>query len=256
MREAVRIQDLCYAYPDGTKALKGVELSIQEGEKVGLVGPNGAGKSTLLLHLNGLLNGSGDILINEVPVKKPNLTEVRRQVGLVMQNPDDMLFCPTLEDDLSFGPMNMGLSPAETENRIQRAISLTGLGGLLKRPPHHLSQGEKRRASLAAVLVMEPEIIALDEPTSNLDPRGRRHLRAILNSLHRTMIISSHDLEFILAVCQRVILLDEGRVVAEGPASEILADEALMLTHGLERPHSLDHHPHRRESLRVASLTS
>jgi len=256
MSEAVRIKDLRYTYPDGTEALRGVTLSVFQEERVGLVGPNGAGKSTLLLHLNGLLKGDGEVHINDLPVRKPHLGEVRRRVGLVMQNPDDMLFSPTLEDDLAFGPRNMGLSPAETEVRIQRVLSLTGLEGLRKRPPHHLSLGEKRRGSLAAVLVMEPEIIALDEPSSNLDPRGRRQLIAILNSLNTTMILSSHDLELILAVCQRVILLDAGRVISEGPSREILADEELMLAHGLERPHSLVFHPHGRESLRVSSMRS
>lgn len=249
MRVAVRVNDLWYTYPDGTQALRGVSLSVLEGERVGLVGPNGAGKSTLLLHLNGLLKGSGDVQINGVPVKKPHLAEIRRRVGLVMQNPDDMLFCPTLEDDLAFGPLNMDLSLVETEGRIQRALSLTSLEGLRKKPPHHLSHGEKRRGSIAAVLVMEPEIIALDEPSSNLDPRGRRDLIAILNALDTTIILSSHDLELILAVCQRVVLLDEGQVIAEGLTPEILADEELMLAHGLERPHSLVPHRHARQSL-------
>ena len=222
---------------------------MAEGETVGLVGPNGAGKSTLLLHLNGLLpespNGQSSIWIDGSPVGPANLADVRRRVGLVFQDTNDQLFCPTLFEDVAFGPRQLGLSEAEVAQRVADCLAKVGLSGLEHRAPHHLSGGEKRRACLAGVLACQPSILVLDEPTSSLDPRGRRDLKELLLRIPLTKIIATHDLELVVQVCDRVIVLDRGAVVAEGPTETVLSDEPLMLEHGLERPHILRHlHPH------------
>lgn len=246
---ALEVRNLSYSYTDGTTALRGVSLSIAEGERVGLIGPNGAGKSTLLLHLNGLLPGqtaqAPAVHVFGKPVAGPDLADVRKQVGLLFQDPDDQLFCPTVWEDVAFGPQQLGLRGNELADRVALALKQAGLEGFEERLPHHLSRGEKRRACLAGLLACEARLLALDEPTSDLDPRGRRELKTFLKSLPVAQVIATHDLELVVEICPRVIVLDHGAVVAEGPTVNLLSDEALMLAHGLERPHILRHlHPH------------
>jgi cobalt/nickel transport system ATP-binding protein len=231
MTVAVKIRNLAYAY--GTAALAGVDLTVEEGATVGVVGANGAGKSTLMLHLNGILDGGAAVEIFGEPVTKANVKEVRRRVGLVFQDPDDMLFMPRLEDDVAFGPRNLGLPEDEVAARVNDALSAAGLDGFGKRSPHHMSLGERRRASLAAALALRPDVLALDEPTANLDGRGRRELAELLASLGGTKIIASHDLAFVERLCSEVAVLARGRVVAAGRTREILADEGLLREYGL-----------------------
>jgi cobalt/nickel transport system ATP-binding protein len=237
---AVRITRLNYSYPDGTQALEGIDIDVRAGERVGIVGPSGAGKSTLLLHLNGILTGSGTVRILGQPVEGGDLKQIRRQVGLVFQDPNDQLFCPTVFEDIAFGPLNLGVPHAEIQIRVEQALKDVGLErGLRSRSSHHLSLGERKRVALAAVLVMEPRILAVDEPTSNLDPRNRRHLIELLSHLPVTLMLATHDLELVLSLCPRAIIMDGGRVWADGPARELLADPILMEQHGLEVPLSL-----------------
>jgi cobalt/nickel transport system ATP-binding protein len=236
-RPAVEIKSLLYSYPDGTLALRGINLVIEEGESVGIVGPNGAGKSTLLLHLNGILMGNGDIRIFGLPVEKKNLQEIRRRVGLVFQDPDDQLFCPTVFDDVAFGPINMGLSKEEVSLAVSRALREVGVEGKERRPAHHLSYGQKKRVSIATVLSMRPDLLILDEPSSNLDPRARRELSEFLQGLRITKIVVTHDLPFVFENCDRVIILSGGRIVADGDAFDILSDEDLLTEYGLELPY-------------------
>jgi cobalt/nickel transport system ATP-binding protein len=251
MNLALEVTDLHYQYPDGTVALRGVSFLVEEGSCVALIGPNGSGKSTLLLHLNGLLpetrrqGGSGVVKVLGEEIEPRNLLRVRRQVGLLFQDPNDQLFCPTVYEDVAFGPRQMGLEPPEVNERVVRALGLVGLTGRENRPPHHLSGGEKRRACLAGLLATDARILVLDEPTANLDPRGRRELKQLVRDIALTRLIASHDLEFVAEVCDTAIVLDEGRVIAAGPAREILGNEAMMEAHGLETPHFLRHaHPH------------
>lgn len=244
---ALDIKDLSYTYPDGTRALNGVDLKVAPGEAVGLVGPNGAGKSTLALNLVGFLKPqAGEARIFGMPVVKKNMSEIRRRLGLVFQNPDDQLFMPTLFDDVAFGPLSLGLPDDEVKKRVNDTVKLMGLEGLEKKFPGHLSDGQKRSASLAAVLAMQPDIIFLDEPTSNLDPEGRRSLIDQLMKLPQTRIVTSHDLEIILDLCPRVVVMDSGCIMADGPSLEILSDRRLMSRHRLEVPYSLrpDHRHH------------
>jgi cobalt/nickel transport system ATP-binding protein len=249
MSESIQVQGLRYRYHDGTEALRGVNFTIAPGECVGLLGPNGSGKSTLLLHLNGILpeklSGDGAIRIAGQSITVANLESVRRQVGLLFQDPDDQLFCPTVEEDVAFGPQQLGLAGEALFARVERSLSQVGLTGYGHRATHHLSHGEKRRACLAGVLACEPTVLVLDEPTSDLDPRGRREFKTLLQGIAATKLIATHDLEWVVELCSRVIVLDSGVVVADGPTTDILNDEALMLAHGLERPHILrHHHPH------------
>jgi cobalt/nickel transport system ATP-binding protein len=249
MNPAIQVTNLCYRYHDGTEALRGLSFSVAPGECVGLLGPNGSGKSTLILHLNGLLpdklGASNTVQILGQPITRDNVETVRRQVGLVFQDPDDQLFCPSVEEDVAFGPQQLGLSEAEVNARVQKALAQAGLAGFGQRATHHLSHGEKRRACLAGVLACEPSILVLDEPTSDLDPRGRREFKALLRQVAATKLIATHDLELVVELCSRAIVLDHGAVVADGPATELLNNEELMLAHGLERPHILRHrHPH------------
>lgn len=246
---AIDVRNLSFCYPDGAPALRDVTLSVAEGECVGLVGPNGAGKSTLLLHLNGVLPeriGDGSpVTVLGTAISRPNLDQVRRDVGLLFQNPDDQLFCPTVFEDVAFGPQQFGLDGPGLQGRVRTALEKAGLSGYEQRSPHHLSYGEKRRVCLAGLLACDARILLLDEPTSDLDPRGRRELKDLLRQLPVTQVIASHDLELIVELCSRVVVLDHGSVVAEGPTRELLNDEPLMLAHGLERPHILRHtHPH------------
>lgn len=236
-RPAVEIKDLYYAYPDGTPALRGVSLTIEEGESVGIVGPNGAGKSTLLLHLNGILSGKGEVKIFGLPVIKKNLKEIRRRVGLVFQDPDDQLFSPTVFDDVAFGPLNMGLSREETAAAVRGALEKVGLEGMEKRSAFHLSYGQKKRVAIATVLSMNPDLLVLDEPSSNLDPRTRRELSELLQGLRITKIMVTHDLPFVFENCERVLVMDGGKIVADGDAFTVLSDEELLEKHGLELPY-------------------
>ncbi len=242
----VEVRDLCFAYPDGTKALQGVSFRIEHGGSVALVGANGAGKSTLLLHLNGYLpTTQGEVRIGDAALTRETAVLVRRAVGMVFQDPDDQLFMPTVAEDVAFGPLNAGWPPDQVELRVATALDRVGMTHVRARPPYRLSAGEKRAVAIATVLAMEPDILVMDEPSSNLDPRARRRLIELLQSFTHTKIIATHDLEMVVEVCERVIVLDGGRVVADGPTCVILNDEPLLLAHGLERPHSLRHsHPH------------
>lgn len=246
---AVELKNLSFEYPDGRQALRDVSLGIEAGKSVGLIGPNGAGKSTLLMHLNGILpethSGRSSVFIQGAAIAKSNLQQVRRDVGLLFQDPDDQIFCPTVYEDVAFGPRQLGLSENEVKDLVREGLAKVGLEGFEKRLPHHLSSGEKQRVCLAGILVCQPKILALDEPTRGLDPRGKRQLLSLLQSIPATKIIATHDLELVFKLCQRAVVLDEGRVVADGPAMALLSDEELMLAHGLEKPHILKHaHPH------------
>ena len=249
MNPAVEVTNLSYCYPDGTEALCGVSFSLASGECVGLLGPNGSGKSTLLHHLNGLLpekpSAGGPVRIHGEAITTDSLPSIRRQVGLLFQNPDDQLFCPTVDEDVAFGPRQLGLGEDAVVARVRTVLIQVGLAGQGRRATHHLSQGEKRRACLAGVLACEASILALDEPTSDLDPRGRREFKALLRQIGATKLIATHDLELVVELCERSIVLDRGRIVADGAPRELLGDEELMRAHGLERPHILQHlHPH------------
>ena len=236
-KKAVEIKDLSYAYPDGTIALRKIGLTIEEGESVGIVGPNGAGKSTLLLHLNGILTGHGEVRIFDLPVEKKNLREIRRRVGLVFQDPDDQLFSPTVFDDVAFGPINMGLSQEEVAAAVSRALDEVGIAGMEKRSAYHLSYGQKKRASIATVLSMNPDLLVLDEPSSNLDPRARNEFSELLQGMRITKILVTHDLPFVFENCDRVVIMSGGKIVADGEAFSILSDEKLLSEHGLELPY-------------------
>ncbi len=237
---AVRITRLNYTYPDGTRALEGIDLDVRQGERVALVGPSGAGKSTLLLHLNGVLTGSGMVRILGQSLDGGDIREIRRQVGLVFQDPNDQLFCPTVFEDIAFGPLNLGVSPEEVPKRVETALRDVGLEQSMRhRSSHHLSQGERKRAALAAVLVMEPAILALDEPTSNLDPRNRNHLIELVSNLPSSILLATHDLEMVLSICPRTVIMDRGRIWADSDTRQLLSNEKLMHEHGLEVPLSL-----------------
>lgn len=231
------VKRLSFSYPDGHQALKDVSLEIAPGEKVALVGPNGAGKSTLMLHFNGLLQGQGLIDVAGLPVVKEHFPVIRGKVGLVFQNPDDQLFSPTVFDDVAFGPLHMGLPEAEIRQRVAKALSLVGMDGFEERLSHHLSLGQKKRVAIATVLSMDPEILVLDEPSAGLDPRARRALINLLRELPLTMLVSSHDMLMVRELFPRLIIMDEGQVVADGETAVLLADVALLERHGLERPY-------------------
>jgi len=235
----VEMEDVRYAYPGGPEALRGITLRVEEGERLALVGPNGAGKSTLLLALAGLVPARGAIRVGGIVLGRSTLREIRRRVGLVFQDPHDQLFMPTLAEDVAFGPSLMGLPRAEVERRVQEALAAVGLEGMGGRSPHRLSGGERRAAALATVLPLEPEVLALDEPTGELDPRSRRRVLGILGGLNRTLLVATHDLEMALELCGRAVLLEAGTVAAEGPPRALFSDAALMEAHGLEVPPSL-----------------
>ena len=239
MREAIRKNNLEYTYPDDTKALKGINLNIFEGESVGLIGPNGAGKSTLLLHLNGILRQKGKVEVFGLNLDNGNLDQIRSKVGLVFQDPENQLFMPTVFDDVAFGPINMKLAKEKIIASVNEALAEVDMVDSTSRISHHLSLGEKKRVSIATVLSMKPEILVLDEPSANLDPATRRHLIDLLKSLSVTKIIAGHDLELILELCSRVVVIDKGRIVADGDTRRILSNPLLMGQHGLEVPLSL-----------------
>jgi cobalt/nickel transport system ATP-binding protein len=230
------VKQISFSYPDGHQALKDVSLEIASGEKVALVGPNGAGKSTLMLHLNGLLQGQGNIEIAGLPVAKEHFPLIRSKVGMVFQNPDDQLFSPTVFDDVAFGPLHMGLPETDIRQRVAKALSLVGMDGFEDRLSHHLSLGQKKRVAIATVLSMDPEILVLDEPSAGLDPRARRALINLLRDLPLTMLVSSHDMLMVRELFPRMIIMDEGNVVADGETAVLLSDVDLLERHGLERP--------------------
>ncbi len=241
------VRGLGYRYPDGQQALRGVDLQVHRGERVALLGPNGAGKTTLALHLNGILGGSGSsgqtsgtVAVSGLPLTREHLGEIRRRVGLVFQDPDDQLFMPTVRDDVAFGPANLGLRGAELAARVAEALAAVGMAAYADRPPHHLSFGQRRRVAVATVLAMRPEILVLDEPSSNLDPASRRELAEILLSLDVTVLMVTHDLPYALQLCERSVILSAGVVVADGPTSQILSDTDLLAAHRLELPFGFD----------------
>ena len=233
--KAVEISGLSYVYPDGQCGLKDIDLTISSGESVALIGPNGAGKSTLLLHLNGILRGSTTIKVQGLPVDDKNIREIRKKVGMVFQDPEDQLFSLNVYEDVAFGPVNMGFPAEEVDRRVRQALQKVGMLGYEKRSSHHLSIGEKKRIAIATVLSLDPGILALDEPTSSLDPRGKWALIELLQKLPVTMIVASHDLDLVRCLCGRTVLLDSGRIVADGGTGIILGDEALLRAHGLAR---------------------
>jgi cobalt/nickel transport system ATP-binding protein len=235
------VRGLAYAYPDGHQALYGVDLHVHPGERVALLGPNGAGKTTLVLHLNGILTaGAGSVTVNGLPVTSGNLQEIRRRVGIVFQDPDDQLFLGTVRQDVAFGPANLGLRGDALERRVLESLGKVGMSDFVDRPPHHLSFGQRRRVAVATVLAMEPEILVLDEPSSNLDPASRRELAEILRSLEVTVLMVTHDLPYALQLCSRSVVLSDGVVVADGPTYEVLTDDELMRAHRLELPFGFD----------------
>jgi len=230
---AVKIHNLDFTYPSGTAALQHVSLEIIQGEKVAILGGNGAGKSTLLLHFNGILRGEGKVLIYGLEPVSKNLREIRKKVGIVFQNPDDQLFCPTVHDDVAFGPLNMGLDKGDVDKHVQKALTDTGINDLADRNSFQLSFGEKKRAAIATVLSMNPDLIALDEPTSNLDPSGVRELAELLNRIERTLIVITHNIEFATQTCDRFIVMKDGEIKKDGTPSDVLADQELLTSCGL-----------------------
>jgi len=232
------LRGVAFAYPDGHQALFGVDLHVHPGERVALLGPNGAGKTTLVLHLNGILRaGRGSVAISGLPVEDANLLEIRRRVGIVFQDPDDQLFMPSVRDDVAFGPANLGLPRPVIEERVESALRAVGMLEYADRPPHHLSFGQRRRVAVATVLAMEPEILVLDEPSSNLDPASRRELADIITSLGVTVLMVTHDLPYALQLCERSVILADGVITADGATRDLLADAALLERHRLELPY-------------------
>ena len=246
MKPAIGVERLAFAYPDGRQALFGVNFTVGRGERVALLGPNGAGKTTLVLHLNGILGsvaggaGTGRIRIGGTDLHREHLREVRSKVGLVFQDPDDQLFMPTVRDDVAFGPANLGLSGADLDERVHEALVAVGMQRHADIAPHHLSFGQRRRVAVATVLAMRPEVLVLDEPSSNLDPASRRELADILTGLDVTLLMITHDLPYALQLCERSLLMDEGRIVADGKTRDLLADTGLMTAHRLELPYGFD----------------
>lgn len=240
---AVSLRDVRFRYPgrDAPLALDGVSLEIAPGERIAVLGPNGAGKTTLMLHLNGILRAeSGSVEIGGIAVTRATVRDIRRLVGLVFQDPDDQLFMPTVGEDVAFGPANHGVRGAELEERTAWALDRVGLADAASRRPQQLSLGQRRRAAIATILAMDPGVIVLDEPTSNLDPSSRRELSATLAALAATIVVVTHDLPYALELCPRSVILSEGRIVADGPTRDVLADADLLRTHRLELPWGFD----------------
>lgn len=236
----VEVKDLHYTYPDNTVALNGISFRVHHGEAAAIIGANGAGKSTLLLHLNGsLAPTTGQVRVGDFPLTKETLPEVRRTVGMVFQDPDDQLFMPTVYDDVAFGPLNLGLSSEEVETRVRESLARVGAEHLQEKPPYRLSGGEKKRVAIATVLAMSPSILVMDEPTAGLDPFARRQLINLLREFKHTRIFTSHDLDMVLELCNRVIVMHKGTVRADGPPAEIFRDDALLAACHLEKPFSM-----------------
>jgi len=249
MNTALEISDLTFSYPDGRQVLNSVNLQIDKGERVALLGPNGAGKTTLVMHLNGiLLSNQGIVKVAGIKVDKENLFEVRKRVGLVFQDPDDQLFMTTVRDDVAFGPSNIGIQGEELNEVVDYALDQVKMKEFADRPPHHLSFGQRRRVAVATVLAMKPDILVLDEPSSNLDPASRRELAEILLNLDVTIFMVTHDLPYALEICPRAAILNNGKIVADGNTRDLLGDEELMESNRLELPFGmhLDHIPHHR----------
>ena len=236
MHHSIEIEQLTFSYPDGQTALSEISLVVQPGEKVALVGPNGAGKSTLILHLNGILSGAGQVRICGLEVKKESLGPIRAMVGMVFQSPEDQLFSPRVFDDVAYGPIYQGLPPDEIQEKVKQALEAVGMSDYIQRVSHHLSMGEKKRIAIATVLSMEPEVLILDEPTAGLDPRARRAFINLLRELPMTMLVSSHDMLFVEELFPRMVILDKGRMVADGETRQLMLDDQLLAAHGLEHP--------------------
>jgi cobalt/nickel transport system ATP-binding protein len=236
MHHSIEINRFSFSYPDGHVALREISLSIAPSEKVALVGPNGAGKSTLMLNLNGILRGEGQITVAGLEVSEKTLGRVRACVGLVFQAPDDQLFSPTVYEDVAFGPIYQGYPEVEVRQRVKDALAVVGMDDYAGRVSHHLSVGEKKRIAIATVLSMKPEVLVLDEPTAGLDPRARRSLIHLLRDLPMTMLVSTHDMLLVRELFPRMVIMDEGRIVADGATEVLMADEALLSAHGLEKP--------------------
>jgi cobalt/nickel transport system ATP-binding protein len=237
---AIHARGLRFRYPNGVAGLDGVDLHVTHGERVAVLGPNGAGKTTLMLHLNGLLTGEGGLEVAGLTVGGSDVRELRAAVGLVFQDPDDQLFMPTVAEDVAFGPLNLGLEREAVRERVERALAAVRMSHVADRAPHQLSLGERRRVAIATVLAMHPRLLVLDEPSANLDPRARRELLEILDGFDRTMLVVTHDLPFAAQLCERAVLLSGGRVVSDGPCTEILRDAPLLAAHDLELPAGFD----------------
>jgi len=235
----VEIRDLNFTYSSGKLALSGINLTIARGECVGLVGPNGAGKSTLLLHLNGVLRGQGEVRVLGLRLTGHNLKEIRRRVGLVFQDPRQQLFLPSIEEDIAFGPLNDGMPNEEARRRVAHIMERFGLKEIATSSPLHLSPGEQKKAALASVLVMEPDLLAFDEPSAGLDPASRRDFIERVRALPQAKVIATHDMDMAYELCSRVAIMDHGCVFADGPRAEILGDELLLKAHRLEPPLSM-----------------
>ena len=236
----IAVEGLGFSYPDGTVALHSIDLHIHPGERVALLGPNGAGKTTLILHLNGIhMPQHGSVAVSGLELSRDNVMEIRRRVGIVFQDPDDQLFMPTVRADVEFGPRNLGLEGDELDDRVDATLETMEVADLAERPPNHLSFGQKRRVAIAGVLAMEPAILVLDEPTSNLDPASRRELATTLRALDTTLLVVTHDLPFALEMCPRTLVMDEGRIVANAETAEILRNDELLKQHRLELPYGL-----------------
>ena len=237
---AIKARDLTYRYPNGHVALNGVDLHIEHGERVAVLGPNGAGKTTLMMHLNGLLIGEGGLEVAGLPVERGRLDELRARVGIVFQDPDDQLFMPTVREDVAFGPLNMGATPAEALERVDEALAAVRMARAADRAPHELSMGERRRVAIATVLAMHPRLLVLDEPSANLDPRARRELLDVLETIDQTLLVVTHDLAFAAELCERAVILSGGRIVADASCRDVLDNEALLARHDLELPAGFD----------------
>jgi cobalt/nickel transport system ATP-binding protein len=252
---AVRVDDISFRYPDGHEVLQGISCTIKQGEKVALIGPNGAGKSTFMSLLNGVeMPSTGQVLVGDLEVSRENLIAVRRKVGIVFQDPDDQLFCPTVFDDVAFGPLNLGLAPDEIHERVREALDLVGLTGFEQRSSFHLSFGERKRLALATVLSYQPEILVFDEPSTNMDPLNRRRLINWLQQSNKTILLCTHDLDIALEVCHRCLVLVGGKIVADGLASEILYDRHFLEANNLELPLALMTHELLHEKLRSGQM--
>jgi cobalt/nickel transport system ATP-binding protein len=236
MEELLRVENLSYTYPDGRQALKDINLTVFKGDSLALVGANGAGKSTLILHFNGIIRSDGNVIFLGKPIDDKNLKYVRSRVGLVFQNPDDQLFSPTVFDDVAFGPINMGYDEEQVRDSVKKALALVGMSGFEKRSPHHLSIGEKKRIAIATVLSMSPDLLVIDEPSASLDPKGKWDFIDFLKHLSWTKIIVSHDLELVESLCRRIVIMENGRIAADGLTADILSDRKLLVDYGLARP--------------------
>lgn len=233
MTALIQISQLSYSYPDGKEALHGIDLSVNAGEKIGIVGANGAGKSTLLLHINGVYSGEGCVVVDGMECNKKNLEKIRARVGVVFQNPDDQLFSVTVYDDVAYGPRYQGLPKDEIDKKVKKALSSVQMENYADRNPYHLSGGEKKRIAIATVLSMEPEILVFDEPTAGLDPRARRELLDLMKSLPQTLLVATHDLGLIELLTPRMIIMNAGKIVADDQSEVLLKNEKLLFDNGL-----------------------